>query len=104
MWECAIEGCGRRTEHVEDLLVHQANDHERHTCEVCGAAVPAGYFAIRHVFDEHGRAGYVRAYGAEAAHIRAREGIREAIEATADLDDVAGRIQGSVDVPGPERE
>lgn len=94
MWECAIEECRHREERVEDLLVHQATAHERHACEVCGAVVPDGYFAIRHVFEEHGRAAYVRAYGADTAEIREREEIREAVVAEADLQGVIQRIEG----------
>lgn len=104
MWECAIEGCGHRTEAAEDLLVHQANDHEHHTCAVCGTAVPDGYFAIRHVFDEHGRAGFVRAYGAEAADIRKREELREAIETNVDIGAISDRVLGTSDMAGTEIE
>ncbi|MFB6117146.1 hypothetical protein [Halosegnis sp.] len=92
MWSCAIDGCGVDAERVEDLLVHQATDHARVECAVCGTLLPDGYFAIRHAFDEHSRAEYVRAYDADADDIRCRESIIEAVETTADLDEVVARI------------
>jgi predicted nucleic acid-binding Zn-ribbon protein len=92
MWTCAIDGCGRQADRVEDLLVHQATEHERHQCAVCGTVLPDGYFAIRHAFDEHTRAEYVRAYEADAEDIRHRESVVEAIEAEANIDEVVERI------------
>mgnify|MGYP000061894170 CR=1 FL=1 len=97
MWSCAIEGCGAEAERVEDLLVHQATDHERTECGVCGTVLPDGYFAIRHAFDEHSRAEYVRAYDADADAIRRRESVLEAIEDAADLDEVVARIEDGGD-------
>lgn len=94
MWECAIEGCGRREGAVEDLLVHQARDHERIQCEICGSLVPDGYFAIRHTLD-HGRADYVREYDASAAAVRHREEVLEEIEAAADLQTVLDELDTS---------
>ncbi len=94
MWECAIGGCGRREAAVEDLLVHQATDHERPACEVCGSVVPDGYFAIRHALD-HGRADYVRAYDASAAAVRHREEIVDAVEEAADLQAVLDELEAS---------
>ncbi|WP_255197096.1 DUF7565 family protein [Halorarius litoreus] len=99
MWTCAIGGCGTETDAAEDLLVHQATDHERHQCAVCGTVLPDGYFAIRHAFDEHSRAEYVRAYEADSADIRHREAVLEAIEETADIDAVVDRINGHTDEP-----
>jgi hypothetical protein len=92
MWECAIEGCGRREAAVEDLLVHQASDHERVPCEVCGSVVPDGYFAVRHALD-HGRAEYVRAYDASSTAVREREDVVEAVEDAADLQSVLDRLE-----------
>jgi hypothetical protein len=92
MWSCAIQGCGAQTEHVEDLLVHQATDHERVQCAVCGTVLPDGYFAIRHAFEEHSRAEYVRAYDADAEDIRRRESLIEDIESTANIEEVVSRI------------
>lgn len=92
MWTCAIDGCGQENEQAEDLLVHQATDHDRHQCSVCGAVLPDGYFAIRHAFDEHSRAEYVRAYEADAADIRHRESVVEALESAADIDAVVSRV------------
>jgi hypothetical protein len=91
-WQCAIRGCGDVFPDAESALVHQTTDHDRHTCKVCSAVLPAGYFAIRHVFDEHGRAEYVRAYDANAADIRERERVRADIESAVDVDAVRGRL------------
>ncbi|MEF8908463.1 MAG: hypothetical protein V5A13_11420, partial [Haloarculaceae archaeon] len=92
-WECAIEGDEEVFDRVEDLIVHQATAHDRIECKVCGAVVPDGYFAIRHAFDEHSRAEYVRAYDAAAADVRRRESVKEAIEAEADIREVVDRIE-----------
>jgi hypothetical protein len=92
-WECAIQGDEAAFDSVEDLLVHQATDHERIECKVCGAVVPDGYFAIRHAFDEHSRAQYVRAYDATAREVRRRENIKEAIEDAADIREAVDRIE-----------
>jgi predicted nucleic acid-binding Zn-ribbon protein len=99
MWTCAIEECGHETERAEDLLVHQATDHDSHECAVCGAVLPDGYFAIRHAFDEHSRAEYVRAYEADADDVRHREAVVEAIERHVDLAAVTSRIDGHVGEP-----
>jgi hypothetical protein len=93
-WECAIRGDGATFDRVEDLIVHQATEHDRIECKVCGAVVPDGYFAIRHAFDEHSRAEYVRAYDASAADVRRRENIKEDIEDAADIREVVDRIEG----------
>ena len=94
-WECAIEGDGATFDRVEDLIVHQATEHDRIECKVCGAVVPDGYFAIRHAFDEHSRAEYVRAYDASAADVRRRENIKEDIEDAADIREAVDRIEGT---------
>ena len=91
-WECAIDGCGESFDGVEALIVHQTNAHERTECKVCGTVVPDGYFAIRHAFDEHSRAEYVRAYGASATDVRTREEIKGEIEAAVDLQAVVERL------------
>lgn len=95
VWECAIEGDDATFDTVEDLIVHQATAHDRIECEICGAVVPDGYFAIRHTFDEHSRAEYVRAYDATAADVRRRENIKEDIEAAADIREAVDRIEGN---------
>ena len=92
MWECAIGGCEFATDDVEALLIHQAVDHERHQCKVCGTVLPDGYFAIKHAFTEHSRAEFVRAYDADAEDIRQRETVAEAIETAADIEAVVERI------------
>jgi hypothetical protein len=92
-WECAIDGCDRTFDTAEDLIVHQSSDHEHIKCSVCGTVVPDGYFAIRHAFDEHTRAEYVRAYDASASAVRQREQIKDAIEATVDVRAVVDRLE-----------
>lgn len=79
-WECAVDGCGRRFEAVERAVDHQEREHGGHECQVCGAVVADGYPAIAHAFEEHTRAEYVRAYGADADAIRVREAVEGAIE------------------------
>jgi transcription initiation factor TFIIIB Brf1 subunit/transcription initiation factor TFIIB len=92
-WECGIEGDDTQFDRVEDLIVHQATVHDRIECAVCGTVVPDGYFAIRHAFDEHSRAEYVRAYDATATEVRRRESVKEAIEAEADIREVIDRLE-----------
>ncbi len=94
-WTCGIDGCDARFEDVESAILHQTTEHQRHECKVCGTIVPDGYFAIRHAFDEHTRAEYVRAYEADSAAVRRREEIKREIEAEADLQTVVDRLNGS---------
>ena len=91
-WACGIRGCGAAFDAAADAVVHQAAEHEPHECEVCGAVVPEGYFAIRHAFDEHTRAEFVRAYGADADDIRERERVKVAVEAEVDVEALAARV------------
>lgn len=93
-WRCAIGGCDAVFEDVESAVVHQTTEHERRECRVCGTVVPDGYFAIRHAFEEHTRAEYVRSYGATADDVREREEIKEEIERDLDLDAVLERLDG----------
>lgn len=93
-WECAIEGDDEVFDRVEDLIVHQSTKHDRIECEVCGAVLPDGYFGIRHAFDEHSRAEYVRAYDADASEVRRRENVKETIEDAADIREVIDRLEG----------
>ncbi|WP_336021810.1 DUF7565 family protein [Halobellus salinisoli] len=85
LWKCGIGGCSERFEDVESAIIHQTVEHNRHECTVCGSIVPDGYFAIRHAFEEHSRAEYVRAYDADSTAVRVREDIKAAIEDEADL-------------------
>ncbi|MEZ3114481.1 hypothetical protein RYH80_00880 [Halobaculum sp. MBLA0147] len=94
-WECGIDGCEEAFDAPEDAIVHQTTEHERHECAVCGTIVPEGYFAIRHAFDEHTRADFVRAYDADSDAVREREEIKAAIEDAADLRAVVERLNGS---------
>jgi hypothetical protein len=91
-WECGIGDCGETYESVEDTILHQTNEHERHECKVCGTIVPDGYLAIRHAFEEHTRAEYVRAYGATSEEVREREEVKAEIEAVADLQAIAEQL------------
>lgn len=93
-WTCGIDGCGATFDSPEDAIVHQTTEHQRHECQVCGTIVPDGYFAIRHAFEEHTRAEYVRAYEADSEAIREREEIKDEIESTADLQAVVERVNG----------
>jgi hypothetical protein len=92
-WKCAVGGCGETFADPEAAIVHQTTDHERVECEVCGAVVPEGYFAIRHAFDEHTRAEYVRAYDADSAAVRERERVKAEIEDEADIGRVVEQLQ-----------
>jgi transcription initiation factor TFIIIB Brf1 subunit/transcription initiation factor TFIIB len=94
-WVCAIEGDDKRFERVEDLILHQATEHDRIECKVCGTVLPDGYFAIRHAFEEHSRAEYVRAYDATSDEVRRREQIKETIEDSADIQEIVDRLEGS---------
>jgi hypothetical protein len=94
MWECAIAGCNYDTGDIEELLVHQADTHDRHQCQICGTVIPDGYFAIRHVFSEHSRAEYLRNYDADTDDIRVRERILTEIESEADVEAVVQRLGG----------
>lgn len=85
-WVCAIEGCLAAFENVESVLAHQRDDHQGHTCRVCGEPVSAGFFAIKHAFEEHTRAEYVRHYDADSDDIRWREQITESVEESLDSD------------------
>ena len=91
-WACGISGCDAAFDAPEDTIVHQTRAHERHECKVCGTIVPEGYFAIRHAFDEHTRAEFVRAYDADSDAVREREQIKAAIEEAADLRSVVERL------------
>jgi len=97
-WKCGIDGDDTEFERVEDLIVHQSTVHDRIECAVCGTVVPDGYFAIRHAFDEHSRAEYVRAYDASAKEVRRRESVKEAVESEADIREVVERLEDDTGV------
>ncbi|SEK38909.1 DUF7565 family protein [Haloferax larsenii] len=92
-WKCGIEGCDARFEDVEGAIIHQTTEHTRHECKVCGTIVPDGYFAIRHAFDEHTRAEFVRAYDADSSAVRVREEIKSDVEEEADLNSVVQTLR-----------
>ena len=91
-WRCGIDDCGTQTESVKELIQHQTTEHQKHECQICGTIVPDGYFAIRHAFEEHTRAEYVRAYDADSAAVRRREELKDQIEAEADLQSVVAKL------------
>jgi hypothetical protein len=95
LWTCGIDGCEARFEDVEAAIIHQTTEHERHECEICGAIVPEGYFAIRHAFDEHTRAEFVRAYDADSDAVRKREDVKQSVEAEADLQRVVEELESA---------
>lgn len=78
-------GCGEAFETVDEVVTHQLTDHQSRECRVCGSKIPAGFGAIKHTFDNHTRAEYVRAYEASSDDIRYREALKEFIEETIDL-------------------
>lgn len=84
-WACGIHDCGAGFDTVEKAILHQATEHDRQECAVCGTVVPDGYFAIRHAFDNHTRAEFIRAYDTNADAVRERERIKDRIEQAADL-------------------
>lgn len=92
-WTCGIDGCAASFDDVESTIIHQTTDHQRHECKVCGTIIPDGYFAIRHAFDEHTRAEYVRAYEADSSAVRVREEIKDEIENTADLQAIVSQLK-----------
>lgn len=92
-WECGIDDCETVFEDVKSLVIHQVDDHERHECKVCNTVVPDGYLAIRHVFTEHTRAEYVRAYNADSEDVRQREELLEEIADVADMSTIASELK-----------
>ncbi|SDR12865.1 DUF7565 family protein [Natronobacterium texcoconense] len=93
VWECGIDDCSEVFADVESAVVHQATEHERLECKVCGTIVPDGYLAIRHAFSEHTRAEYVRSYGANAEDVREREELMDEIEDEADIKAIASELK-----------
>ncbi|SDX62574.1 DUF7565 family protein [Halobellus clavatus] len=93
LWKCGIGGCPERFEDAESAIIHQTVEHDRHKCAVCGSVVPDGYFAIRHAFEEHSRAEYVRAYDADSTAVRIREDVKADIEDEADLRGVVEELK-----------
>ena len=93
LWTCGIGRCEERFEDAEAAIIHQTVEHDRHQCTVCGSIVPDGYFAIRHAFEEHSRAEYVRAYDADSSAVRVREEIKRAIEDEANLHAVVEELK-----------
>lgn len=93
LWACGIDGCDERFDDVEAAITHQTTEHDRHECKVCGTVVPEGYFAIRHAFEEHTRAEFIRAYDGDSDAVREREQIKDQIEEAADLQTVVEELR-----------
>lgn len=98
-WACGIAGCGGSFDDPEGLIRHQAVNHPAAECLVCGETVPAGYLAIRHAFDAHSRAEYVRAYDADADAIREREELLDFVEERVDVQQVVSQLDGAGEEP-----
>ncbi|MFB6353457.1 MAG: hypothetical protein ABEJ92_05170 [Halobacteriales archaeon] len=94
-WACGIGGCGGSFDDPVALIRHQAVNHPPSECRVCGETVPAGYLAIRHAFDAHTRAEYVRAYDADADAIRIREQLLDVIEERVDVHQLVSQLDGA---------
>jgi hypothetical protein len=92
-WVCGIDGCGATFRDAEAAVVHQTTEHEAAECAVCGAEVPDGYFAIRHAFEEHTRAEFIRAYDGDSDAVRERESVKSEIEAAADIESVIADLR-----------
>lgn len=84
-WVCGIRGCGASFEGAAAVVQHQARRHEDRECAVCGEEVSPGFLAIRHAFESHTRAEYLRAYDADSDDIREREELLELVEERVDV-------------------
>jgi hypothetical protein len=98
-WACGIAGCGGTFDDPEGLIRHQAVNHPACECRVCGETVPAGYLAIRHAFEAHSRAEFVRAYAADADAIREREQLLDEVEAEVDVRQLLSRLDAGREEP-----
>lgn len=98
-WACGIAGCGGTFDDPEGLIRHQAVNHAACECRVCGETVPAGYLAIRHTFEEHSRAEFVRAYDANADAIRERERLLDVVEEQVDVQQLLSRLDAGGEEP-----
>ena len=98
-WACGIAGCGGTFDGPEALIRHQANQHPACECAVCGETVPAGFLAIRHAFEAHTRAEYVRAYDADSDDIRDREELLNYVEDRVDVFRLVSQLDGADETP-----
>jgi hypothetical protein len=101
-WRCGVEGCGDRFGSAVKLIQHQTEDHAPTTCEVCERSVPSGFLAIRHAFETHTRADYLRAYAATTDDIRARERIINRIGEAIDVPSLVDALDVEPVVPRDE--
>ena len=98
-WACGIAGCGGTFDDAEALIRHQAEQHPAAECAVCGETVRAGFLAIRHAFEAHTRAEYVRAYDADSDDIREREELLRYVEGHVDVLRLVSQLDGSGEEP-----
>jgi hypothetical protein len=98
-WSCGITGCGGTFDDLEAVIRHQAVNHPDSECRVCGETIPAGYLAIRHAFDEHSRAEYVRPYDPDSHAIREREERLDPIEEQVDVHPLLSQLVGTGEEP-----
>ncbi len=96
-WACGITGCGASYEQPGPLIRHQAVNHPATECAVCGEPIPAGYLGIRHAFEAHTRAEYVRAYEADSDAIREREELLEVVEEHVDVPALVSQLEGGAE-------
>lgn len=103
-WRCRIHQCNYMSSTVSDLIHHQITDHEPFQCEICGVHTPAGALAILHVFEEHTRAEFLRAYSGDADDIRVRENVKSALLADSNRitleENLAYRLPNQKENPG----
>ncbi|MDZ7701940.1 MAG: hypothetical protein U5J98_07650 [Halobacteriales archaeon] len=98
-WACGIAGCGGSFEQPSALIRHQAVNHAASECRVCGEQIAAGYLGIRHTFEEHTRAEYVRAYDADSDAIREREQLLDFIEEHLDVGQLVTQLEAGGEEP-----
>lgn len=91
-WTCGIESCGRQFDGPAGVIRHQAVDHANCECAICGRVLPAGFLAIKHAFEDHTRAEYVRAYDASSDEIRVREDLLDRVEERIDVTALVNRL------------
>ncbi|MGM0606112.1 MAG: DUF7565 family protein [Halobacteriota archaeon] len=94
-WRCAIGDCEQVFDDGESLVLHQATEHDKHECKVCNTLTYDGYIAIRHAFDEHTRAEFVRAYDADSEAVREREQVKAFVESDVDLRAVFDKLESA---------
>lgn len=79
-----------------DLITHQITQHHSIQCSICGQTTPDGYIGLKHVFGEHKRSDYIRAYDTSAKYIHSRESSIETIDNDVDFDVVQNEVDWDV--------